>query len=672
MDKEEAQKRVKELRKVIRRHRYFYHSLGKEEISPDALDSLKKELSRLENEYPELITPDSPTQRVAGEPLEKFKKMAHPRPMLSLNDAFSKEDMSDWEERNRKMITSAEEEKINYFCEYKFDGVALELIYRNGVLEAGATRGDGEMGEDVTQNIKTIEAIPLKLREEAAGEAKMDRGASEVVVRGEVLIKKSDFEKINKRRKRKELEPYANPRNLAAGTIRQLDPKVVSRRNLDFFAYDLLGAGETHEEKHRRLEILGFKVSPEYSLCSGLSQVFKFFEKVKEKREELPYEIDGIVVTVNQNNIFEKLGVAGKAPRGSIALKFPLKEAVTRVKDIVVQVGRTGVLTPVAILEPVEIGGVTITRATLHNEDEIERLGVKVGDEVVVGRAGDVIPDVIKVLPEMRSGDEKEFKMPEKCPSCGHKVKKDEEDVLTKCPNPSCPAKKRKRFYHFVERAAFNIEGLGPKIIDKLLDEKLIRDPADFFQLEKGDLLPLENFSHKASENLISSIRASREVSFPRFLYALGIPGVGSETAYDLAREFGSLEGLKRATKKELEGVPDIGPKVAESIRNWFGKEGNQKFLKRLQDAGVKIKELKKEEQRLKGRTFVFTGRMDSMTRQEAERRVRELGGDPAGSISSATDYLVAGSSPGSKLEKAKELGVDVLSEREFLEMINE
>ncbi len=676
MNREEAEKRIGKLKKVIRRHRYFYHVLDKQEISSDALESLKKELQQLENKFPELITPDSPTQRVGGEPVESFQKFEHPKPMLSLTDAFSKQDMKDWEKRNKKLLSSQEAESIEYFCESKFDGVALELVYENQILKIGATRGDGEVGEDVTHNIRTIEAVPLRLTQNAVQKVKEKYFLPErTVIRGEVLIKKDDFEKINRQREKEKLEPYANPRNLAAGSIRQLDPRMAAARNLDFFAYDLsVDVGQkTHKEGHQILKMLGFKVSPEQRVCDRLGQVFTFFENVRRKREALGYEIDGVVVSVNQNDIFNKLGAAGKGPRGAIAFKFPLKHAVTTIKEIKVQVGRTGVLTPVAVLKPVEVGGVRISRATLHNEEEIERLGVKVGDSVIVGRAGDVIPRVIKVLPEMRTGGEKEFHMPQQCPVCGSEVEKENSGVITKCVNTNCPARERKNFYHFVSRSAFDIEGLGPQTIDKLLDKGLVQTPADLFKLEKGDLLPLENFSYKASEKLIQAIDSSRKITLPRFLYALGIPNVGSETAYSLAQEFQTLSLLKKASRDELEEVPDIGPKVAESIHTWFQKDKNQEFLKELQEAGVEIEkqETADKNQRLKGTTFVLTGQLKSMTRQEAKKRIRDLGGKTTGSVSRKTEYVVAGDSPGSKLKEAKKIGVKVLSEEEFLRMID-
>ncbi len=667
------------MKKTIRHHRYLYHVLDKEEISEEALDSLKKELFDLEQKYPDLITSDSPTQRVSGEPLEKFEKFEHPFPMLSMNDAFSRDDMESWQERNEKLLTSEKKKRLTYFCELKFDGLAIELIYKNGVLKTASTRGDGKVGEDVTANIKTVKTIPFKLRplEKVKNEVGLSfdikKAYSEIVIRGEVLIKKKNFEKINKKRKKRGEDEYANPRNLAAGTVRQLDPKVVAERNLDFFAYEITSnLGQSfHREEHEALEALGFKTSQEEKVCRNLDEVFEFFEEIKEKRDEFSYEIDGVVVSVNEKDIFEKLGAVGKGPRGIIALKFPLKKATTKVRDINVQVGRTGVLTPVAVLEPVEVGGVTITRATLHNEEEVERLGVKIGDTVVVGRAGDVIPRVVKVLPKMRSGNEKEFKMPDECPVCGEKVVKPAGEVIKRCPNPDCPAKKRKNFYHFVGKGAFDIEGLGPKIVDKLLDTGLVQDPADLFDLKKGDLLALENFKEKASENLKEAIEASKRISLPRFLYALSIRNVGEETAFLLAREFESLEKIKKASREKLEEVSDVGPEVAGSIKKWFNKKENIDFLKKLQKKGVIIEEFEGEGP-LAGKKFVFTGGLESFSREEVKKKVRSLGGLVSSSVSKDIDYLVVGKNPGSKLDKARKIGIDVLKEESFLNLLKQ
>lgn len=689
MIKKEAKERIEKLKKLINHHRYLYHVLDRQEISDAALDSLKKELFDLEREFPEFITPDSPTRRVGGKPLEKFGKIKHLKPMLSLNDAFSEDDMKSWLDRNLKLLTEFEKNKMDYFCEPKLDGLAIELVYDNGILKSGSTRGDGVIGEDVTQNLKTIHAIPLRLREaedvikdlekdglkKIAGHIK-NNGLREVVARGEAIITKKDFEKINKEQQENNLPAFANPRNLAAGSIRQLDSKITAQRRLDANAYNLITdlGQETHEEEHKILQILGFKTNNKYGKhCKNLNEVFEFHNFWLKNREKLPYEIDGLVVTINQNKIFEKLGAVGKAPRGSIAYKFPLKQATTIVEDILVQVGRTGAITPVAVLKPVEVGGTTISRATLHNEDEIKRLGLKIGDTAVVGRAGDVIPRVLKVLPELRTGKEKKFKMPEKCPSCGTKIVKPDGDVLSRCPNPECFARRRENFYHFVSKPAFDIVGLGPKIIDRLMDEGLASDPADIFKLKEGDIFPLERFAEKSAENLIAAIKSKKKIIFPKFIFALGVRNVGEGTSRILAEHFGSIEKLKEAGLSELQQVKEIGPVVAKSINDFFKRKRNLEFIKKLKQAGIEIiSEKKPKYTPLKGKTFILTGTLESMSREKAKERVRILGGDVLGSVSKRTDFAVVGENPGSKLEKAKKMGVKIITEKEFLKLIGE
>ncbi len=682
MTKKEAKERIEKLKKVINYHRYLYHVLDRQEISDSALDSLKQELYKLEQQFPEFITPDSPTQRVGGKPLEEFKKVKHSLPMLSLNDAFTEKDMEDWLERISKLLTKEELSQLDFFCELKFDGLAIELVYDKGILKIGSTRGDGMVGEDVTQNLKTIEAIPLSISEEYIDKSFLQKNKSKIfsrlIVRGEVFISKEEFKKLNKEREKNGLPKYANPRNVAAGSVRQLDPKITAQRKLDSFIYDLITdlGQKTHKEKHKILKTLGFKVNKYSKHCRSLEEVFEFHKYCQKIRDNLPYEIDGVVVIVNQNKIFEKLGVVGKAPRGAIAYKFPLKQAETIVKDIKVQVGRTGALTPVAYLKPVEIGGVVISRATLHNEDEIRRLGLKIGDTVIVGRAGDVIPEIVKVLPELRSGREKEFKMPKYCPACGSKIEKKPGEAIYYCPNPNCFAKQRRFLYHFVSKGAFDIQGLGPRIIDQLIEKSLISDAADLFNLKKGDLLPLEGFAEKAAENLVNSIQEKKVISLPRFIYSLGIRNVGEEMAYILAERFGSLEKLANASLEELEEIEGIGEISAYSIYNWFKKEKNQEFLKKLKKAGVIVEEMKTEkkgqkEQKLKGKIFVFTGALGNFTREEAKEKVRRLGGIVSESVSKRTDYLVVGKDPGSKLEKAKKFNVRTINEKEFLKMIN-
>ncbi len=663
MNKQETKKRIEKLKEIINHHRYLYHVKDKQEISDSALDSLKKELFDLENQNPEFITQDSPTQRIGGQALKEFKKVKHTQRMLSFNDAFSKEDMQDWQDRFFKLLADREKNIIDYYCELKIDGLAIELIYENGYFVQGSTRGDGMVGEDITQNLKTIQSIPLKINE-----------TKNLIVRGEAFISKKEFKNINRLQESRNLPLYANPRNIVAGSVRQLDPKITAERNLDFYAYDLItDLGQaTHEDKHRILKNLSFKINENNKYCKNLEEVFYFHNYWQKDRDKLGYEIDGIVVLVNNNEIFEKLGVVGKAPRAGIAFKFPLIEVITQVEDIKVQVGRTGAITPVAILKPVNISGATITRATLHNEDEIKRLDIKIGDFVIVGRAGDVIPDIIKVLIELRTGKEKSFKMPEICPACSTKLEKSETETLLRCPNVKCFARTRRNFYHFVSKSAFNIEGLGPKIIDRLLDEALVSDPSDIFDLKEGDLAGLERFGDKSAENLIKSIKEKSEITLAKFIYALGIRNVGEETAIDLAKIFKSINNLKIARLEDLENVLNIGPVVAKSIYEWFNEKDNLKFLTKLEKA-VKILVVDKSSvipQKLAGKYFVLTGTLQTMSREIAKEKIREAGGGTSESVSSKTSFVVAGSEAGSKLSKAEKLGVKVISEEEFLKML--
>lgn len=711
MNKEKIKERIKKLRELINYHRYLYHVLDKQEITEAALDSLKKELFDLEQEFPEFITPDSPTQRVGGKPLEKFEKVRHPKPMLSFNDAFSREDMKDWLERNSKLLGPDELLKVDYYCEPKLDGLAIELIYENRIFKTGSTRGDGILGEDITQNLKTIEAIPLKLRdtEKVVKDLEKDnlgeiaknilvKGLKNVIARGEAIITKKEFEKTNKEQQKKNLSVFANPRNMAAGSIRQLNSKITASRHLDSNIYDLVSdfGQDTHEKEHKILHNLGFKTNNKYSkYCKNLNEVFEFHDFWQKNREKLPYEIDGIVVQINNNKIFEKLGVIGKAPRAAIAFKFALKQATTIVEDIKVQIGRTGAITPVAVLKPVAVGGVTISRATLHNEDEIKRLGIKIGDTVIVGRAGDVIPDIIKVLPELRTGREKEFKIPKNCPSCGKKLLKPEGEVLWRCKNPKCSAQQKEYFYHFVSKGAFDIVGLGPKIINKLLDAGLILDPADLFTLKIGDIISIEclphrkpkaflrGFAEKSAQNLISAIELKKKITLPKFIFALGIRNIGEETSHDLADYFGSIGKLKMANQGQLQGITDIGPEVSRSIYEWFQSKNNLELLEKLKKAGIEIKHKESKipqpeqarygvgkNQKLRGLKVVLTGVLEKMTRDEAKEKVRLLGGEISESVSRETNYVIVGRGPGLKYDKAKKLGVKTIDEKEFLKMI--
>lgn len=683
----ETKQRIKKLRQEINHHRYLYHVLDRQEISDAALDSLKRELEAWEQKHPELITPDSPTQRVGGKALAGFKKVRHKTPMLSLNDAFSEQEMNEWEERIKKIIGG--KMAIDYFAELKIDGFAVSLIYKNGTFAAGSTRGDGRVGEDVTQNLKTIESMPLMLNMpeeiETFPEAKKifhEFPAVKVAVshmpkifeiRGEVYMRKSAFEKINREQEKKGLPLFANPRNIAAGSMRQLNPAMAASRHLDFLCYDLVTdlGQHTHEEEHLIAGLFGFKTVDMAERCADVSGIMKFWNRVRDKREKLDFLIDGIVAQVNSGDLFSRLGVAGKAPRGAIAFKFPAEEAASQVEDIIVQVGRTGVLTPVAILKPVQVGGVMVSRATLHNIDEIRRLDARVGDTVIVQRAGDVIPDIVKVLKKLRPRSARPFRMP--WMFCGQAVVRRPGEAAHKILHPEkCELVQRERFYHFVSKGAFDIDGLGPKIIDRLIDEGLIQDPADLFTLKEDDIRGLERFGEKSAENIIVSIQRKKKIELYRLIYGLGILHVGEETALDLAAHFGTLEALAHASQEDFERVANIGGVVAHSIEQWFRSEENKKFVAKLFRAGVSVisARVSRKLQKLKGRTFVLTGTLATMSRDEAKRVVRELGGEISESVSKKTDYVVVGAEPGSKAEKAKKLGVKIINEKELLKLM--
>ncbi|MCF7835915.1 MAG: NAD-dependent DNA ligase LigA [Candidatus Marinimicrobia bacterium] len=643
MDKKEAKQRIEKLKKLINYYSYQYHVLDNPEVSDSVWDSLKEELSGLEKQHPDFVTPDSPTQRVSGKPLDKFEKVAHSVPMLSLTDAFSFEEVQEWEERISKLTNK----KADYFAEYKIDGLSASLIYKKGVFVRGATRGDGKVGEDITQNLKTISSIPLTLQKPIDCE-----------VRGEVFITKKNFKKF--------AGEYANPRNLAAGSLRQLDPKIAASRNLSFMAWQLMDR-KRQQDEHKELEELGFK-AVEGKYCKNLDDVKKYFESIK--RDKLDYEIDGLVVGVDSVELAKSLGVVGKSPRSAIAWKFPNESGVTVVEDIKIQVGRTGAMTPVAILKPVKVRGATISRASLHNKDEIERLGLKIGDTVVVERAGDVIPDVTSVLKELRTGNEKKFNMPKQCPVCGEKIVEDKGGIILRCVNKDCLSRKSRMIDYFVSRKAFNIDGLGTKIVDALLDSGLIQDASDLFELKEGDLVPLERFAEKSAENLVKAIDASRKISLPRFIIALGIMHVGEETAYVLAETFGDLKNIKKAKFEELENIRDIGPIVAKSIYDWFREDYNKSFLDKILKY-VEIEKYQHAGKKLSGKTFVLTGSLSSASREDAKKEIRKLGGDVSSSVSSETDFVVVGDKPGSKYEKAKKLGVKILNEEEFIKILH-
>lgn len=709
MTREEAKIRIKKLREEINKYRYAYHVLDKSLISDEALDSLKKELFDLEQQFPDLITPDSPTQRIGGEPLKQFKKVRHERPMLSFNDALSEQDMKDWLDRLEKQlgyrIEKSEERKVKsvrvdqrthqrdsastFYCELKIDGLAIELVYENGIFMQGSTRGDGIVGEDVTQNLRTVEAIPLKLLSSEEVKKNLNKlglhstfyilNPKKLVVRGEVFMNKKEFAAINKEQAAKGLNPYANPRNVAAGSVRQLSPKITASRRLDSFQYAIVtDVGQrTHEEEHLLLKAFGFKTNPHNRPAKSLNEIFEFRDYWEKHREKLPYEIDGIVAIVNDNKTFEAAGVIGKTPRAVIAYKFAAREATTIVQDIKVQVGRTGALTPVAVMNPVSVGGVTITHATLHNADEIRRLGLKIGDTVIVSRAGDVIPQVTKVLKELRTGKEKDFKMPTHCPVCGHPTARrallgeEKRGAATVCVNRRCPAKNLRMIGHLV--SAFEIYTIGPRIIARFKDEGLISDASDILKLKKEDIASLDRFGEKSAENIVKSIKVSKKISLAKFIYALGIPHVGEETAIDLADHFGDLGKLMRASQEEIDKIPNIGEAVSRSISEYFSDPHNRDYVKRLIAAGVQIVRgiPKKTSGPLHGKKVVVTGTLESLSREEAKEAVRMAGGDWVSSVSKSTDYVVVGSKPGSKYDEAKRLGVRILNEKEFLKLVS-
>ena len=670
MSLEEIKKQIEKLRKEIKRHDYLYYVLNQPEISDYEYDQLMKKLQDLEKKYPQLITPDSPTQRVSGEVAKEFKSVKHNTPMLSLENTYSSEEIIDWEERIRKILG---EQKCEFVVEPKIDGVSCTILYKNGLLVLGATRGDGETGEDITLNIKTIHSIPLSLRESSKYQI-----PSTFEVRGEVYIDKKDFEKLNKKLQDNNEITFANPRNAAAGSIRQKDPKVTAERPLKFFAHStgLIEDKNLKIENHLKfLEIckeFGIRTIENFKLCKNIEEVIDYCKKWQEERDKIEYDIDGMVIKVNSFRQREILGTTMKSPRWAIAYKFPAQQATTKIKNIRVQVGRTGIITPVADLEPVKCGGVTISHATLHNFDEIKRLGVKIGDTVIVERAGEVIPKIVKVIESKRTGNEKNFKVPEKCPECGGEiVKEKEEEVAYRCINPSCPAQLIRGLIHFAKREAMDIEGLGEAVVQQLVEKKLVQDFADIYSLKKEDLLQLELFKDKKAQNLLDAIQKSKNRPLSRLLFALGIRNVGEKAAMVLAEKFLNIENLMKATIDELQKIYEIGPVMAESIVNFFKQASTKKLIQKLKDSGVNMKEeIKKGPKILEGKTFVFTGELKNFSRNEAEAKVRELGGNATSSVSKKTDYVVVGENPGSKFDKAKKLGIKIIDENEFLKMI--
>jgi DNA ligase (NAD+) len=686
--------RLKKLKDTVEHHRYLYHVLDREEISPEALDSLKDELKKIEEQYPELLTADSPSQRVAGEPLPQFKKVPHKVAQWSFNDAFTEEDIRAFDERVRKNLSAvgaggtfglaggtrgagdSSTEAIEYTCELKIDGLKVVIEYENGVLKTAATRGNGSVGEDVTANVRTIDSVPLNLTSPA-----------NVIVEGEVWLSKSQLKKINVEREKTGEDVFANPRNAAAGSIRQLDPKIAAARKLDTFIYDISLSGQnvpatsTQFEELVLLQKLGFKVNKHFKLCKNIDEVISFWKEWGKKSGKQDYQLDGVVVKVNSKVQQEVLGYTGKAPRFAIAFKFAAEQVTTVVEDIRLQIGRTGVLTPVAHLRPVSVAGSVVSRATLHNEDEIKRLDVRVGDTVVLQKAGDVIPDIVKVLTEMRTGKEKPYVFPAHVPECGGdgSIERVPGQVAYRCSNKNSVAQHKRKLYHFVSKHAFDIDHLGPKIIDVLIENSLISDAADIFTLKKGDLLDLPRFAEKSVDNLLESIEKARKISLDRFIVGLSVPQVGEETAEDLAKYFKTLDALREAPIDELIAMDGIGPIVAESVHTWFKDSNNKKLVADL----LKEVEIQKVARptvlggsagvvnpAFSGKTFVLTGTLSGMSRDEAKKAIKMRGGDVTSAVSSKTDYVVAGEEAGSKLDKANELGVRVLGEAEFLNLL--
>jgi len=651
----QAQTRIKKLTEQINELRYRYHVLDDPKVTDEIYTSLTQELLLLEAKYPQFKLKNSPTVRVGGQVLEKFEKITHSTRMLSLTDAFSFEEVEAWAARLEKILP---EHGSDYFAELKFDGLAVSLRYESGELLSAATRGDGFVGENVTENIKTIGSIPLELP------LKMN-----LEVRGEVVMTKPVWAALNKQQEKTGKQLYANTRNAAAGSIRQLDPKITASRNLQFFAYDIktdLGL-KNHSDVHDKLRELGFKTNKFEKRTKNLVQIYEFYKEIDQIREKLPFGIDGLVVSINNLTTFERLGVVGKAPRGMVAFKFAPEQATTIVENISVNVGRTGKLTPVAFLRPVFVSGTTISRATLHNEDEVRRLDVRIGDTVVIQRAGDVIPDVVEVLPKLRTGKEKKFVMPKKCPVCKGHVERRGVDYF--CINSKCPTKNIRAMEHFV--SAFNIYTIGPKVLQRFKDEGLISDIVDLFQLKKEDIQSLERFGKKSAENIINSIEEHKKVTLPQFIYALGIPHVGEETAFDLAKRFGSIEKIMNASKEEISAIPNIGEVVTESINDWFSEKGNQNIVQGLIKSGVRIENVKVHITPLTGKKIVVTGTLEKLSREEAKEAIRKAGGDWVSSVSKNTDYVVVGDSPGSKADKAESLGVEILDEKAFLKLLN-
>jgi DNA ligase (NAD+) len=663
---ENARKRVAELRDQINHHNYRYYVLDSPEISDEQYDQLLRELTLIEEQYPDLITTDSPTQRVGATPSNAFTPVRHRSKMLSLANAFNFEELKAFFSR---ISSELETDKIGLVCELKVDGIAVSLTYENGVFVSAATRGDGEVGEDITANAKTIASVPLRL---------LTDGSPEILeARGEAYLSKEQFKQINEEREEQGQPLFANPRNAAAGSLRQLDPKITAARNLNVFVYalgtitDVSFSGQWESLEY--LKTIGLRVSNYSKIVNSIDEAFEFCKEWQERRHSLPFEIDGVVIKVDSYEFQQKLGITSKAPRWAIAYKFPAEQKTTKLLNIEVNVGRTGALTPLAILEPVVVAGSTVSRATLHNEDEIRRKDIKIGDWVVVQKAGDVIPEIVAPIVSKRDGDERDFQMPTECPVCGGEVVRPEGEAVARCVNINCPAVVYEHLVHFASRGAMDIEGLGESVAGQLLDKQMIKDVADIYSLSKDKLLEIEHFQDKAANNLFKAIERSKERPLSRLLFALGIRHVGAHVSEVLTNHFGSIDKLSKATVEELVTIPEVGPRIAESIVDFFSEERNLVVIGKLKEAGVNTVESRREERisgeadrRFEGKTFVFTGALEQFTRDEAADIVKSMGGKATSSVSKKTDYVVAGDNAGSKYEKAKELGVEILTEDEF------
>jgi len=658
---------IETLRNEIERHNHLYYVTTQPELSDAEYDALFRKLQDLEAQHPELITPDSPTQRVGTKPSGSFATIEHSIPMLSFGNAFNEEDLRDFDRRVRSLLDT---DDVTYVAEPKLDGLAVELVYQEGRLVNGSTRGDGRMGEDVTANLRTIRSIPLRLRDTT------EPIPSVLEIRGEVYIEREAFATLNKRREAEALPTFANPRNLAAGALRQLDTRVTASRSLSIYCYDVGRVEgliiESQQQLLSLLPTLGLRANPLYQICTGVEAVIGFYEQIQNSREDLPYEADGIVVKVDSFAARRTLGSVSRSPRWAIAGKFPASQGVTRLKSIVVSVGRTGALTPVAELEPVRIHGVEITSATLHNEDEIMRKDIRIGDSVVVERAGDVIPKIARSMPELRTGEERSFVMPTTCPVCGSEVVRMEAEAAHRCLNTSCPARFKQSVLHFISKGGLDVEGMGPQLITQLVDRGIVSSLADVLTLDRSTLLSLDRFGAKSAENLLSALEKAKHTTLERFLFSLGIPGVGAHLAEVLANHFRDLESLARAPEEELSTIHEIGPLSAHGIVAFFANEQSRQMLADLQAAGLTLEAPSEahEQAALAGQRFVFTGSLSSMTRSEAGERVKSLGGIVASSVNKNTDYIILGENPGSKADKAREIGVLLFSESEFLEFL--